>query len=207
MNFAARAAWATLHKWYGGGPEIRRQLIGQAKPGMEEVTKDAMSAVDLADVEVGEGGERLPLELYPLFISIGTAGKGALPAWGRVTLQFSGTDSIEQVLYSAMTAFGDPPVARPNEHITQRVRLWSCHTPTIPVLLEDPSMTLAYGKVIDGQYVELEDCLESGEWSGESGRAQRGVQPAVAVGASAGPRTIGIPGIRAFYIERILISY
>ena len=37
-------------------------------------------------------------------------------------------------------------------------------------------MTLADAKVVDAQYMELEDCLDSGEWSGESGRAQRGVQ-------------------------------
>lgn len=207
-----RAAWATLHKWYGGGPEVRRQLLDMpaaaAAPAPSADMRSVVVQDDMPDLLVeGEGEvggkegaaetsapQRLPLELYPLFLIIGTAGKGALPAWGRVTLQFSASDTIEQVLYSAMTAFNDPPVARPNEHITQRVRLWSCHTPTIPVLLEDPSMTLADAKLVDGQYVELEDCLDSGEWSGESGRAARG-QAAVAV-ANNGPRTIGISGIR-----------
>lgn len=191
-----RAAWATLHKWYGGGPEVRRQLL-DTRPS---VAKDVRSVVVQDDVPDLTGEEQdsdvpLPLELYPLFIIIGTAGKGALPAWGRVTLQFSSTDRIEQVLHGAMTAFGDPPVARPNEHISQRVRLWSCHTPTMPVLLEDSSMTLANAKIVDGQYMELEDILDSGEWSGESGRAARG-QEAVAVSNSGQARTIGIPGIR-----------
>jgi Ca2+-binding EF-hand superfamily protein len=186
-----RAAWATLHKWYGGGPEIRRQLLDTRTSDMRSVVVQE----DVPDILDDRERQDLPLELYPLFIIIGTAGKGALPAWGRVTLQFSSTDRIEQVLHSAMTAFGDPPVARQNEHITQRVRLWSCHTPTIPVLLEDPSMTLADAKVVDGQYMELEDCMDSGEWSGESGRATRG-QAAVAVTNQGQARTIGIPGIR-----------
>ena len=193
-----RAAWATLHKWYGGGPEIRRQLLdtpASAPANMRSVVVQGDVPHILDEPEQQDLEVKLPLELYPLFIIIGTAGKGALPAWGRVTLQFSSTDRIEQVLHSAMTAFGDPPVARPNEHITQRVRLWSCHTPTIPVLLEDPSMTLADARVVDGQYMELEDCLDSGEWSGESGRAARG-QTAVAVANQGQARTIGIPGIR-----------
>ena len=170
-----RAVWATLHKWYGGGPVIQRQLVPRPVVDGEDAAASMM------------------VEIHPLFVIIGTAGKGALPAWGRVTLQFSSSDTIEQVLNSVMTAFGDPPVAKPTEHITQRVRLWSCHTPTIPVLLEDPSMTLAQAKFVDGQYFELEDCLDSGEWSGESGRAARGTPVAV---ASDGPKTIGIPGIR-----------
>lgn len=120
--------WVTMQKWYGGGPTLRRQVVRLAPD--DDVRAD----------------------LYPIFLAVSTIGDGALPFASKVTLQFSEFDTIEAVLAAAMTAFGNPPVARAGEPLTQRLRLWSAQVGNqAPVLLENPSETL---QVLPSQYLD-----------------------------------------------------
>jgi hypothetical protein len=112
-----RAAWATLHKWYSGGPEIRRNNVN-TRPGPSSRGGAAEAAASPAAEEAD-----FQVELWPVFLAVGSMGKGALPAWGRVAVEVSALDTLEAVATQALKLWNDPPVANAALPLMQRVRV------------------------------------------------------------------------------------